>query len=125
MIRLRWITEGVEIEQRRIKQLMRWIVAYWSQITTPRTDNYEVEVPDQEDYIEFTDWDDELTRRKNSIKMFNENFADMGARMLQWPTVMNGPDRFPDQIDPEMLGMTGIPADQFQMVQSIWLWNLQ
>lgn len=104
---------------------MRWIVAYWAQITTPRTDNYEVEVPDQEDYIEFTDWDDEWTRRKNSIKMVNEHFADMGARMLQWPRVMNGPDRFPDQVDPEMPGMIEIPADQFQMTQSVWLWRLQ
>ena len=104
---------------------MQWIMSYWAHVAMPKTNDYEVEVLDQENYTEYLDWESEWILTTNSIAMVNENYVDLGAYILLWPRIVNVPDRFLDQADPNMPALMDVPDDQPPMTQSEWLLHLR
>lgn len=104
--RREWIAEGTRFEDNRERQLLRWLIACWAQFAMPRTNDYETAIPDMEGYTNYNDWQDEWIRRENSIAMVSEHYAELGARIMLWPMIVNGPDRFPDEVEPEVPALT-------------------
>ena len=53
--------------------------------------------------------------------MVNEQFIELGARILYSPRIVSAPDRFPDEVDPDMPALMNAPENEPLRTYSEWL----
>ena len=119
--RREWIDEGSRFAYNSDRRFLRWLTRCWAQFAMPLTNDYERPVPDMRGYTSPTEWYDELLRRETSIAMVNEQFIELGARILYSPRIVSAPDRFPDEVDPDMPALMNAPENEPLRTYSEWL----
>ena len=122
--RRQWIAAGTRFLNNRERGFLRWVCQCWAQFAMPMTNDYEFGVPDRSGYRNRIEWYNEKIRRQNSVAMVNESLAELGARIIHSPRMVYGPDRFPDEVDPDMPALVPAPENQPLMPYSEWLLHL-